>query len=105
MSKGWIPKDPAWCTRCIAEGSPCGDHRGPDGSVRSYRGSDAYEPSSWVLEVVGKRYKAWGGPYLCFGYDPRSGFWMRSEADGRETNVSEAAIDRTFHRIWEEVAR
>jgi len=71
-----------------------------------------YEPSKWVLEVVGGQYRAprWDtGPdgvakddtvtYTCDGYDPRSGFWMVDPRDGYQTNVSERAIDRTYHRV------
>jgi hypothetical protein len=61
-----------------------------------------------VLEVVGGKYRAprWSGSgpfpiieYVCDGYDPRHGFWMRDPTDGYQTNVSEAAIDRTYHRV------
>jgi hypothetical protein len=49
--------------------------------------------------VVGKTYKGFDGTYLCFGYDPREGFWMRSVDSERQTNVSERAIGRTFHVV------
>lgn len=70
-------------------------------------GSDAYEPSTWVLEVVGKRYlyhdESNGGPRVCecFGYDPRNGFWMQTIDDGKfkQMNISERAIGATFHRV------
>lgn len=131
VSKGSIPRSPTWCTRCIANSSrfargtpegdlvlgltavgerkldePCPDHRGKDGRFVDYKGYDAYEPSEWVLTVVGKRYRGFDGRvYLCFGYDPRSGFWMRAEGEpAREANVSEAAIDRTYHRVREPAA-
>jgi hypothetical protein len=110
-----IPRDPAWCSYCIepakygrAVGEPCGDHRGPDGKPATYDGRDAYDPSPWVLEVVGARYTAgdWckrnGGKvlvYECFGYDPRHGFWMRWVDHPEVTNISERAIGRTFHRV------
>ncbi len=105
---GQIPKDPTWCSRCIRDGAPCHDHRGPDGKPAPYTGYDAYEPTSWVLEVVGQRYTAgnWAGDgpdvlmYHCFGYDRRVGFWMRQvDGDRRETNVSERAIGATFHEV------
>lgn len=102
--KGHIPKSPTCCTRCIANsGEPCADHRGKDGGPVDYAGPDAYEPSDWVLTVVGERYKGFDGRvYLCFGYDPRSGFWMRAEGEpAREANISERAIDRTYHRVRE----
>ena len=68
-------------------------------------------PSSWVLEVVGGKYRAprWKQSgesgeypiveYMCDGYDPRHGFWMRDTSDGYQTNVSEMAIGRTYHRV------
>lgn len=108
--KGTVPKSHACCTRCIdsrmnGNGDPCSDHRGKDGAFVDYAGPDAYEPSEWVLTVVGKRYRGFGGlVYSCFGYDPRSGFWMRAEDGSREANVSEAAIDRTYHQLREERA-
>jgi hypothetical protein len=63
-------------------------------------------------ETIGQRFKAWDGhTYLCDSYDPRIGFWMTREdapperrqdehSDWRK-NVSERAIGRTFHRIWD----
>lgn len=102
---GQIPKLSAWCSYCIAPDAygnppgPCGHHRGPDGGPIEYAGRDAYDPSPWVLDVVGKRYSSYRGVCECFGYDPRNGFWMRVLATGEKCNVSERAIDRTFHRI------
>jgi hypothetical protein len=94
-----IPRDPSWCSRCIREGV-CEDHRGPDGSPQPYAGPDAYEPTSWVLEVVGGRYRSHRGVDVCTGYDPREGFWMQSAVDAsNRTNVSERAIGRTFHQV------
>lgn len=77
----------------------CPDHPGG----QDYTGHDVYEPSDWVIETVNKQFR---GPfnectYLCTGYDPRAGFWMKNvdnPADLR--NVSERAIGRTFHRIY-----
>lgn len=107
--KGTVPKSYECCTRCIGNwinegGGPCPDHRGKDGAHVDYAGPNAYEPSDWVLTVVGKRYRGFDERvYLCFGYDPRSGFWMRAEGEPIcEANVSEAAIDRTYHRLREE---
>lgn len=89
---GAVPTSHGWCTHCrLAEGR-CVDHERGD-----YDGPDAYEPTEWVLGVVGQRFRLAGvGPdYECVGYDPRSGFWMRLES-GDETCVSERAINRTF---------
>ena len=118
MSEGRVPKSHKWCSYCIApeqygdqsrgKGTPCQDHRpkgaGPwNGQYVEYTGRDAYEPSPWVLEVVGGIYKGHDGKtYECFGYDPRHGFWMRTTREERETrqmNVSERAIGGTFHRV------
>ena len=109
-----VPKDPGWCSRCITSSEgPCKDHAGPDGKPTEYAGYDAYEPSEWVTHVVGKSYSGWdhgtdgsnsARKWTCFGYDPRSGFWMRTADDlgpERTTNISERAIGRTFHEIWE----
>jgi len=105
-----IPRDASWCTICrcpeVYGDGPCTAHRGPDGQARPYEGPDAYDPTSWVLSIVGGRYRAprWDQgvsrvvTYVCDGYDPRSGFWMRDLSDGYQTNVSERAIDRTYHR-------
>jgi hypothetical protein len=84
---------------------PCAEHKGDDGQLVFYAGPNVYEPSKWVLEVVGGRYRAPGDggaivTYVCDGYDPRSGFWMRAPG-GAQRNVSERAIDRTYHRVRE----
>jgi len=73
-----------------------------------YEGSDVYKPSEWVLRVVGSVLQSYDwtgkveGPvfYECDGYDPRHGFWLRNLRDPEDVrNVSERAIDRTFHTI------
>jgi len=97
VSNGSIPRDPSWCSYCVTSGRRCGDHASGD-----YGGRDVYEPSSWVLSVVGERFRSWDGVYRCFGYDPRNGFWMQAvsgERMGRKTNVSERAIGATFHHV------
>ncbi len=69
-----------------------------------YAGPEVYQTTEWVREVVGKRYRgAWGeGEYECTGYDRRCGFWMQNINDPTDLrNVSERAIDRTYHRIRE----
>jgi hypothetical protein len=98
---GNIPHNPAWCSRCIEAKAPCDDHRGPGGESVPYTGPDVYAPSAWVKQVVGGRYRdGWTLKLcVCFGYDPRHGFWMRQLDTGVERNVSERAIDRTYHRI------
>lgn len=100
MSK--IPKSPAWCSGCITGDAPCEYHRDNNGEARDYEGHDAYEPSEWVLGVVGRRYTYDDEVYECFGYDPRNGFWMLAvdgERLGRKTNVSERAIGSTFYLV------
>lgn len=106
-----IPKDPSWCTYCrcpeMYGEAPCRDHRGPDGKPRHYDGPNAYEPSPQALEVIGSEFKAprWDSvahgeirTFVCDGYDPRSGFWMRDPIDGYQTNISERAVGRTWHQ-------
>jgi len=101
MNSYKIPQDPAWCSTCIEQGKPCEHHVGKDGLPMMYAGPDVYEPSQWVKEVVGKRYRAaFGGIVTCFGYDPRHGFWVRDvEAPHKEHNISERAIGRTYHAV------
>ncbi len=103
---GRIPVDPSWCTFCVAAvrygrplGEPCENHSGPGGTRIPYLGLEAYEPSDYVKSVVGKEYAGGGGQFLCFGYDPRSGFWMRDVETGEERNFSERAIGRTYHEV------
>ena len=98
-----IPRDPSWCSMCrcpehYGDGSPCSAHRGAGGHPAPYDGPHVYEPSNWVSSVVGQRYRGSDGTYVCDGYDPRHGFWMRDVATGEQRNVSERAIDRTYHR-------
>lgn len=100
-----IPRRSADCTHChqyigikFVKRHPCELH--PEG--KDYEGPDVYEPSDWVKQVVGKKYRTLDGLFECTGYDPRCGFWMQSterELDLR--NVSERAIDRTYHRVWD----
>ena len=41
--------------------------------------------------------------YRCTSYDSRQGFWMENEEDPSDRrNVSERAVGRTFHRIYED---
>lgn len=74
------------------------------------------DPSEYTIEevaenhAVGHRFRGsnWKPPYgavvfKCTSYDSRQGFWMENEADASDRhNVSERAIGRTFHRIYEE---
>lgn len=103
-----IPRDPAWCSCCIdpkqfGGKSPCRDHTGLDGKPAPYEGLDAYNPTDWVLRVVGGRFTSWeeGSPvYRCIGYDPHNGFWMqRVEDPDHKRNISERAIGRNYHRV------
>jgi hypothetical protein len=97
-----VPRHARDCSRCrvfderssgYVSGEPCSDH--PHGS--DYQGPFAYEPSDWVLSIIGKRYLGpCGNMYVCTGYDRRIGFWMQSEGSERLANVSERAIGRTF---------
>lgn len=63
--------------------------------------------------AVGRRFRAFGVDYICDSYDPAIGFWM-TPADPNQPypfnplrkderrNVSERAIGRTYHRVWED---
>ena len=58
--------------------------------------------SAWSTSVVGHRYRGADGTYTCTAYAPRSGFWMRPDAEhDKPRNVSERAIGRTFHEVRE----
>jgi hypothetical protein len=100
-------EDCSHCYGCLPGGRhflsafPCRDHRDAQGNRAPYTGRDVYEPSEWVQKVVGKRYRAWNSEiYLCTGYDPRAGFWMRNVLDeGDLRNVSERAIGGTYHEV------
>lgn len=64
-------------------------------------------------ETVGRLFRAHGGVYRCTRYIRRSGFdmqciergmWDALDVPPRLTNVSEAAIGRTFHLIWDDAS-
>jgi hypothetical protein len=107
MIRGSIPRDSSWCALCYREKKLCKDHRDPndkDGTEAPvpYEGHDVYQPSEWIQSILGKRYTYCDRIYVCFGYDPRAGVWMRTvDDDGPEkiSNISERAVDATFHRI------
>ena len=114
-----IPAKASWCSHCrvpehYKRGSPCPEHKAKDGTACDYGGPYVYDPSTWVLSVVGNHYRAYrifpdGSDrlvtYICDGYDPRHGFWMRDETDGYQTNVSERAMNATYHRVWPKLER
>lgn len=51
-------------------------------------------------QTVGHFFDAHDGKvYYCDSYDPRIGFWMTPVDEGERKNVSERAIDRTYHTI------
>lgn len=94
-----IPKNATWCVDCF-KGEPCPMHCAADGATVDYTGQDAYEPTEWVLSVIGKTYNGPDGRvYLCYGYDPRAGFWLKAmdNQEPKVKNISERAIDRTSH--------
>jgi hypothetical protein len=106
VMSGKVPKDPSYCTWCIDEATtgPCDDHRGPDGTAVPYTGEDAYEPSAYVLDVMSRRWRGWHGTsriWECFGFDPRTGYWMRSIDGGpvEQTNISYRAIGNTWFPV------
>jgi hypothetical protein len=97
---GRIPRRSSDCVHCNQAGKTCSSHTGRNGQLVDYAGPDLYVPSDWVASVVGGEYRGSGRVWTCTGYDPRTGFWMRAtDGDRHVTNVSERAIDRTFHRV------
>jgi len=63
----------------------------------------------WI-DLVGRRFKAFGGVYECAEYDRHKGLRMvlksgedllASREIGDETWISERAIDRTYHEIYD----
>jgi hypothetical protein len=62
--------------------------------------------------TVGRLFRSMGGRYRCTSWDRQSGFWMEMVSDqdrlfperqpGDRVNVSERAIGRTFHRLYED---
>lgn len=116
-----LPKKHTDCSACILGGKVdwdiqepppepglCKLHKGPDGEPIEYEGEGAYEPVEWVTYAVGSRYTGYDYKemavrvWLCIGYDPRHGVWLRNTEDGlppRLKNISERAIDKTFHKV------
>lgn len=90
-------------------GKPCPDHTGPTGAAAEFSGRDAFDPTPWVLDVVGSFFKAnnWLSVeqdppmdvFICDGYDPRHGVWVKDLRTGVARNISERAIDVNFHRL------
>ncbi len=60
-----------------------------------------YTPTDWVKTVVNSKYKSFNAIYICIGYDFTCGFWMENIETKELKNVSERAIDRTFHKIYD----
>lgn len=60
--------------------------------------------------TIGKYFKGHGCLYYCDSYDTAIGYWMTpvfgekyagENSTPERTNVSERAINRTFHEIWD----
>lgn len=51
--------------------------------------------------AVGRRYRGAfrQGTWLCECWEKRTGFFMRSEQTDERTDISERAIDRTWHEV------
>lgn len=68
------------------------------------------KPEKQQHETVGRLFKSGGAVYRCTSYDRRIGFWMElvegtdswlpDREVGDRANVSERAINRTYHRIY-----
>ena len=52
-------------------------------------------------ETVGQHFRGPEGTYACVAYDWRTGFWMKDVKTGVDRDVSERALGRTYHRIYE----
>lgn len=97
-------KDCVYCHKhvsgtCYVYDKPCKDH--PNNS--DYTGYNVCELSDFVNQTVGKYYQGpfADGTFLCTGYDIRAGFWMQDINNPNNLrNVSERAIGRTYHHIW-----
>ena len=49
---------------------------------------------------IGKRYRGWdGNVYLVESWEKRTGFFIRDVHSGARKDISERAIDRTYHRV------
>ncbi len=57
-----------------------------------------YTPTDWVKSVMSSKYRNWDGIWICIGYDPGCGFWMEHVESKEWKNISERAIDRTWHK-------
>lgn len=64
---------------------------------------------SFIDDTVGQYFKGHGCIYFCDSHVPNMGFWMTpvfgekhgfTDKPPHRTNVSGAAIGRTFHMIW-----
>lgn len=73
-----------------------------------------FDPAEFIItldaephDTVGQRFRNHAAyqetpEFICTSYDSRSGFWMQNEADPKnKRNVSERAIGRTYHRIYD----
>lgn len=50
--------------------------------------------------TVGHFFDSYDGKiYYCDSYDSSCGFWMKEHGGEKKKNVSERAIDKTFHKI------
>lgn len=64
------------------------------------------DPTHYVignyLKGIGGAERDWKSEiYWCDSYDPRQGYWLTSlTVEGRRINVSERAIDASFHIVW-----
>lgn len=77
-----------------------------EAEVRAMYETEMGKPPNVVVKearhpTVGERFRSMDGLCLCTSYDSRYGFWMEW-VNGDRRNVSERAIGRTYHRIYEE---
>lgn len=77
-----------------------------EAEVRAMYETEMGKPPTVVVKearhpTVGERFRSPYGDCTCTSYDSRQGFWM-AWANGERHNVSERAIGRTYHRVYEE---
>lgn len=80
---------------------PVGEHRVDDEQISVRQ----REPKETYGSAVGRRYRGAfrQGTWICESWEKRTGFFMRSEQTSELTDISERAIDRTWHEVRDEV--
>jgi PHP family Zn ribbon phosphoesterase len=99
-----VSKDCKICNHTYILYPDCGNYEWICPNCRPQFLPKEYTPTEWVKEVVGKKFKGTNNfIYTCTSYDRRHGFWMSCFITDYiliDTNVSEAAINRSYHQIY-----